>query len=223
MSLEDEVNRHTRCVEVGQPVRYCEACPRCGVCGEFRVHDCRPRTFRLIVEGCVKIFRSGIWRWRCLACGERFTDYPLLPFALPYKRFVTEVVCDRSGSFLGSDQSYRQTVRLQGRAMVYDDRQDEELARQAAALAHSTVWRWLSWLGDELQAAFRAVRQLIRARTSDSTLHRECWGVSPYKYRSETRRLTLQRAVEGLVLAAVFQRLFGKAIFPRYATGGCRR
>ncbi len=57
----------------------------------------------------------------------------------------------------------------------------------------------------------------------ESVLHRECWGVSPYKYHSEPRRLTLQRAVEGLVLAAVFQRLFGKAIFPRFATVACRR
>ena len=47
-------------------------------------------------------------------------------FALPYKRFVTEVVCDRSGTFLGSDQSYRLAVRLQGREVVYDDRQDED-------------------------------------------------------------------------------------------------
>lgn len=144
-------------------------------------------------------------------------------FALPYKRFVIDVVRDRSKTFLGSDQSYRQTVRQQGRAMVYDDRQDEGLARQGAALAPSTVWRWLSWLGDQLPDTWRAVRQLIRARTCDSALHREGWGVSPSKHRSEARRLTLQRAVEGLVLAAVFQRLFGKAIFPRFATVACRR
>ena len=136
---------------------------------------------------------------------------------------MTEVVCDRSGSFLGSDQSYRETVRQQGRAMVYDDRQDEDLARQGAALAHSTVWRWLSWLGEQLPEAWHRVRQLIRARTSDSALHWECWGVSPYKYRSESRRLTLQRALEGLVLVEVFRQLFGKAIFPRFATAACRR
>ena len=136
---------------------------------------------------------------------------------------MTEVVCDRSGSFLGSDQSYRETVRQQGRAMVYDDRQDEDLARQGAALAHSTVWRWLSWLGEQLPEAWHRVRQLIRARTSDSALHWECWGVSPYKYRSESRRLTLQRALEGLVLVEVFRQLFGKAIFPRFATVAGRR
>ena len=52
MSLEEEVKAHTRRVEAGQPLRYCEACPRCGVDEEFRVHDCRSRTFRLVVDGC---------------------------------------------------------------------------------------------------------------------------------------------------------------------------
>ena len=85
------------------------------------------------------------------------------------------------------------------------------------------MWRWLSWLGDGLQDAFGSVRRLIRSGTPDSSLHREGWGVSPYKYRSEVRRQTLQRAVEGLVVAKVFERLFGKAIFPRFATVGCRR
>lgn len=149
--------------------------------------------------------------------------YGLPSFALPFKRFVSQVVCERSQAFLGTEQSYRDSVRLQGRAVVYDDRQDEKLGREAAALAPSTVWRWLSWLGDQLQEPFREVRQLIRSKTPSSALHWESWAVSPYKYRSEARRLTLERAVEGLVLAKVFQQLFGKAIFPRFATVGCRR
>ena len=139
-------------------------------------------------------------------------------FALPYKRFVSAVVCGRSRAFLGSDQSYRETVRVQGRELVYDDRQDEALGRQAAALAHSTVWRWLSWLGEGLREAVRELRQLIRARAPRSMLHREVWCVSPYKYRSEARRQTLQGALETLGIAEIFQRLFGKAIFPRFAT-----
>ena len=151
------------------------------------------------------------------------TFYRLPSFALPFKRFVSQVVCERSRAFLGTEQSYRDSVQLQGQAVVYDDRQDEELGREAAALAPSTVWRWLSWWGDQLQDAFRQLRQLIRAKTSHGALHRESWSVSPDKYGSETRRLTLQRAVEGLVIAKVFQRLFGKAIFPRFATADCRR
>jgi len=139
-------------------------------------------------------------------------------FALPYKRFVTDVLCDCCRAFLGSDQSYRLTVQVQGRELVYDDRQDEALARQGAALAHSTVWRWLSWLGDGLRESVRTIRQLIRARASRNTLHREVWCLSPHKYRSDSRRLTLQRALGTVVIAEIFRRLFGKAIFPHFAT-----
>ena len=49
-------------------------------------------------------------------------------------------------AYLGSDQSYRASVCQEGRELVYDDRQDEALAREGAALSPSTVWRWLSWL-----------------------------------------------------------------------------
>ena len=139
-------------------------------------------------------------------------------FALPHKRFVTEVVCDRAQAFLGSDLSYRATVRSEGRALVYDDRQDEALGHQGAALSHSTVWRWLSWLGDGLQGTFREARRLIQAKDPCSPLHRQDWSVSSAKYRSDQRRQTLERALQALVVTKVFQNLFGKAIFPNFGT-----
>ena len=139
-------------------------------------------------------------------------------FALPHKRFVTEVVLGRSQAFLGSDQSYRASVRPNGRALVYDDRQDEALACRGAALSHSTVWRWLSWLGDGLQGTFREARRLIRAKDPCSPLHRQDWSVSSAKYRSDQRRQTLERALQSLVVTKVFQDLFGKAIFPNFGT-----
>jgi hypothetical protein len=139
-------------------------------------------------------------------------------FALPHKRFVTEVVRDRAQAFLGSDLSYRATVRSEGRALVYDDRQDEALGHQGAALSHSTVWRWLSWLGDGLQGTFREARRLIRAKDPCSPLHRQDWSVSSAKYRSDQRRQTLERALQALVVTKVFQDLFGKAIFPNFGT-----
>lgn len=144
--------------------------------------------------------------------------YRLPPFALPHKRFVSEVVCDRSQAYLGSDQSYRDSVCQEGRELVYDDRQDEALARDGAALSPSTVWRWLSWLGDGLQGTFRKARRLIREREPRSTLHRQDWSVSPAKHRSERRRQTLQRALQALVVRQLFLDLFGKAIFPNLAT-----
>ena len=79
MSVEEQVKSHTQRVEAGLPVLYGEACPHCHHSEAFHAHDCRPRTFRLIIGGFVRIFRSGIWRWVCGLCGRRFTDYPRLP------------------------------------------------------------------------------------------------------------------------------------------------
>lgn len=131
---------------------------------------------------------------------------------------MSEVVCDRSQAFLGTDQSYRGGVRSAGRELVYDGPADNPLVRRAAALAPSTVWRWLSWLGDGLQETFRRAQRLIYRREPRSTLHRQAWSVSPAKYRSDRRRQTLQRALQALVIRKVFQDLFGKAIFPNFAT-----
>jgi hypothetical protein len=140
--------------------------------------------------------------------------YRLPSFALPFKRFVSSVVRDRAEGFLGSDESYRAAVKLRGCPIVYDDRQPEALGQQAAALAHTTLWRWLSWWGDGLSQAIRRAREWIHQRNPASGLHRESWNVSPYKYRSEARRETLQRALEALVVTRMYQALFGKAMFP---------
>ena len=70
-----------------------------------------------------------------------------------------------------------------------------------------------------LQGTFREARRLIRAREPRSPLHRQVGHVAPAKYRSDARRQTLEQALQGLVVTTVFQELFGKAIFPDFATG----
>jgi transposase len=93
MDLEKEVKTHTQRVEAGERVRYVQACPGCGAAKEefFRVHDCRRRKFRVVVERYIHVAVSWILRWRCLRCGKRFTDYP--PF-----RFATEAVRPVAGA-----------------------------------------------------------------------------------------------------------------------------
>jgi len=86
-----EVARRPRCYEKGQLL--VQARPRCGAAKEefFRLHDCRRRKFRLVVERCIQVALSWILRWRCLRCGKRFTDYP--PF-----RLAAEAVCQAASA-----------------------------------------------------------------------------------------------------------------------------
>jgi len=125
---------------------------------------------------------------------------------------------DRTKDFLGSRKSYRQAVRQHGRSLVYDDRQEHPLATRGAALAHSTLWRWLSWLGGLTRTMQRA-SQLICQQDSRSTLHSQVIPIDPRKYRSEARRVTLEQGARMLLVEAAFHEHFGKKLFPRFATG----
>jgi hypothetical protein len=139
---------------------------------------------------------------------------------LRYKQFVSQTVLDKSKEFLGSEKSYRKTVRFQQRPLVYDDRLSHPLAERGAALAHSSVWRWLSWLGG-LTRTFQKGCQLISQKDPHSTLHREVIPIDPKKYCGEEgcpRHQLLERAGRMLLLEAVFYLQLGKRIFPRFAT-----
>lgn len=140
------------------------------------------------------------------------------PFALRYKQFVSPALLERAKDVLGSTKSYRQAVQQRQRWLVYDDRQKHPLAAQGAALAHSTLWRWLSWLG-QLTRTMQQASQLICREDPRSTLHRQVIPVDPRKYRSQQRQVTLEQAARMLLVEAAFGAHFGKKIFPRFATG----
>ena len=78
-SISEQVKAHSRRIESGQSAPYAQACPRCGHSdrsgSNFSRHDCRRRTFRVVVNGLVEQISSWICRWRCKACGKVFTDY----------------------------------------------------------------------------------------------------------------------------------------------------
>ena len=82
MTTEQEIKDHSRKMEAGEQTCYCRACSHCGVEPErpFRVHQCRRRTFRILVERCVRVYRSWVLRLKCPHCKRTFTDYP--PFRL---------------------------------------------------------------------------------------------------------------------------------------------
>lgn len=138
-----------------------------------------------------------------------------------YKQFVSQTLLAKAKEFLGTEKSYRETARHQQRSLVYDDRQDHPLAERGAAMAHSSVWRWLSWLGGLTETCRRAC-QLIGQNDPHSTLHRAVIPIDPRKYRDEEgcpRHQLLQRAGRMVLVEAVFHRQFEKRIFPLFATG----
>lgn len=124
---------------------------------------------------------------------------------------------EKAGEYLGTEHSYRETVEAQGMPILYDDRKPT-LKRQPVGLAPSTVWRWLSWLGG-MGGTLRAAWELIRQKEPNATWHRQPWAVSPRKYRSLKRQETLVAAMQVLAVDRICGWMFGRGIFPRYATG----
>lgn len=132
---------------------------------------------------------------------------------MPRKRFVVPAVLTAAKEYLGTDATYREVVRHDGRPVQYVGLPKDPLP----AVAPSTVWHWLSWLGN-LPRTLRAACDLIQQKEPGSTLHREPCRVPATKYRSEQRRQTLQRAMRLVVVDAFFAKSFGRRIFPCFAT-----
>jgi len=137
---------------------------------------------------------------------------------LRHKQFVSPTLLETARDFLGSAKSYRQAVRHQQRSLVYDDRQENSLARRGAALAHSTLWHWLSWLGG-LTRTLQSAMQLISQKFPGHHLHRQRIHIDPRKYRSDARGETLEQAGWLLLVEGVFEQRMKNRIFPRFATG----
>jgi len=98
------------------------------------------------------------------------------------------------------------------------------LRQHAAAAAiderhfsHTTIWRWLGWLG-RLRQPLRSALELIRQKDPRSTLHRQVCAVPALKYRTPARRTLLEHALRLLRAAALFGRLFHREFFPYFAT-----
>jgi hypothetical protein len=92
------------------------------------------------------------------------------------------------------------------------------MAKRGAALAHSTLWHWLSWLG-ELTRTAHAASQLISQKDPAHSLHRALIMIDPRKYRSEARSQVLAKTAWLLLVEAVFEQRMKKRIFPTFATG----
>jgi hypothetical protein len=133
---------------------------------------------------------------------------------LPQKRFIKQEVLQRAKDYLGTEHSYRSAVQHRSRVIQYDQAVGKD---PLPAVQASTLWRWLSWLG-ELPNTLAAASALIRQKDSCCTLHREPWAVAPQKYRSDQRQHQLQQAMRLLTTASFFERLFGREIFPCFAT-----
>ena len=163
----------------------------------------------------VEIVESWRVRFRCLTCENVFTEYP--PFTLPHKRFVKQDVLAKADKYLATDRAtYRATIWERHVPLSYAE--DHE-GRQ---FSHSTVWRWLSWLGS-LTDLLQKATQLILEKDPHADLHWKNYPIATHRVRSERRRQTLEQAARFLGMVDLFPRLFGVSLFTHLGTTGAVR
>jgi len=163
---------------------------------------------------------SMLVRMKCSLCGKTFTQYP--PFALPYKRFVSQEIMERSLRYLQDDtMSYERAAceldpgQTNGRS---PPRQPMPIchkdAGQGRQLAASTVARWITTLG-RLQKTLQAAMNLLLEKDAD--IHRQSLDVAAHKYRSQERKCLLQDCLRLFHADARYRILFTRSIFPELA------
>ena len=202
-----------------------EICPRCNQKpAAFKRHDVRQRQFMVIAGRLIVKVLSMLVRMKCSLCGKTFTYYP--PFALPYKRFVSHQIMERSLRYLQDDtMSYERAAwelepgQTNGRSPPREPmpicHKDTGEGRQLAA---STVAHWITTLG-RLQKTLQAARNLLLEK--DSAIHRQAFDLPARKYRTQERKRLLQDCLSLFHTEARFRVLFGCSIFPEHAISCC--
>lgn len=227
MSIIDKIKEHANEVSSAKVPENLIICPKCNDnTKNFKFHERRCRIFHFIKGRIVYKVWSFLSRWKCLFCNKTFTYYP--EFAMPYKRYVKEIIVSVSRKHLeDDDSSYRRVVKKNNMIIVYNtnnaidindanDANDADDADDANAdgpvFAHTTPWRWLSYFGSFEKKLGEAL-DLIRQKSPTSNVYRKVYPINSRKYKSEDRRNLLQRCMQLFNANDELKKLFGISNF----------
>ncbi len=200
-SIEELIQKYTDSITEGSfrmPTGYCRNCLRKPV--SYKLHECRKRYFRFVVEDIVKVLISFLLRWKCPICKSTFTDYP--PFIIPYKRFILADISRFSQAYLENEKvSYRDTIRHNGSDIGYENNSTGFCDR---FLSHSTVWRFIIYMNK------------IHPASKDDVIPN--YSICSTKYRSPKRKTILIRAVYSMKTMIKQFDLSNKYNFPGFET-----
>jgi len=186
------------------------ACPRCSVESEFfKIHAYRERRFLIIIEMLIKAAYCSLVRFKCPGCGKTFTNYP--DFAIPHKHYTRPSIMGFSARYLNSeDITYRQTLMVDGSVPGYP--------QNDAALAPTTIHRWITTLGRFTQTCRKALILLLQENPLSSICRDLARIIIPQrKYKTKQRKKQLINCRQLMIVEAFFQATFKTSIFTKLA------
>ena len=130
-----------------------------------------------------------MWRWGCGLCGSTFRLLPT--FLEPYKRYSTVTINEMASKIIEPHHSSYREASHKSR----DDsgRIPHHWNPDNAALAHTTIWRWITWMSVvtvlilKLQPECGTEETILKAESS------RCW-VPPERWKERWRMDQIHRA-----------------------------
>jgi hypothetical protein len=183
----------------------------------FQKHGAVARVLLCVVGGLVHSLSTFLMRWRCGVCGRTFRHYP--EGVAPHKRYVVLDLVRYGSRYLSEPAAtYRRVVQsegpLRGQPILHAEEAAEadwsearKEGERGSALSHTTLWRFLGFVGSLSVGWTRPFREQGRIEASEVDF--SAWLIAPHKYRSESRRTTLVLAAKRLaVLVPAAKRRF---------------
>ena len=131
----------------------------------------------MVEEGYVHRLTCIVWRWGCGLCGVTFRFLP--PFLESYKRYATFTIDEMASRVLEPHHSsYRKAShrsRCDSRRIPHHWNPDKR------ALAHSTIWRWITWMSAVTLAILKSQPEsgteetILKAESSRCRIPPERW------------------------------------------------
>lgn len=216
--LEKEIREYVEAIDKGEIFYPKGPCRKCGEVPEkFTIHDYKRRTFLIVVNALVKTFVTWLGRWKCSKCKKTHVHYPA--FAFPFKNYVRQQVLEHSEKYLSNPEMTYAKATWENNAWTGYESKDGKIDDRH--LWKSAVWRWVGTLGI-LCEALRRILKHIRAKSPTSIVFRKLSPVHPKKYRSERRKRILERCQRMMQADKEYSEIFGKSIFPQFATRAWR-
>jgi len=213
-ATREEIEAYQRKVEKNEIAPHSlPPCPVCQVCSEyFKGHAYRERQF-LIIENTFteKVFCSLV-RFACTGCNKTFTFYP--DFAIPNKHYTLPTIMRFSANYVENDDiSYEKATMIDHQTPGYPD-------TDSTSLAGSTIYRWISTLGQFARTSRNALSLIMQENPSSNICRSLAQIVIPRrKYRSESRKKLLLNCRQLIMIEKLFQDIFKKvSIFTNLAT-----
>jgi hypothetical protein len=190
MPIQKVIQQYTDSIISGRVPGPLGSCPICFTHPRtFRLHECRKRSFRYIVGNMVRDIITLLPRWKCSECGKTFTVYP--SFAVPHKQYVWTDIRRLTRRYIEDEsKTYCATVTHLDAPIGYQEEDDKNVDR---FLDPSTVWRWISWLGNVKLSRLVGSTLNKADNVQDDPKGDEVLSIPSPKYRSPQRRAILHR------------------------------